>query len=171
MKRGVYKLRITCANDYPGNMSEAAASIAALRPRGAVCCLRGEGCIAVTAYWKHWPCVFPQHGPGRKLKRLIALEDWQRDIVEEHPGPFLRGLFHSAGCRITNWTVRPVAGAPKRYEYPRYFFSNASTDIIALCGWALDLLHIAWRLPRPDLLSVARRADVAALDAHVGPKY
>ncbi len=58
----------------------------------------------------------------------------------------------------------------KRYEYPRYMFSNESGDIIRLCGWALDLLGIAWRMPRPNLLSVARREAVAALDVHVGPK-
>ena len=29
--------------------------------------------------WKHWPCLFPQHGPGRKHERKIRLEAWQRD--------------------------------------------------------------------------------------------
>jgi hypothetical protein len=90
--------------------------------------------------------------------------------VRRHAGRFLRGLFHSEGCRVTNWTVRPVAGQPKRYEYPRYFFSNSSTDIIGLCAWALDLLEIPWRMARPNMLSVARREAVAALDVHVGPK-
>jgi hypothetical protein len=36
--------------------------------------------------------------------RTIALEDWQQEIVDDHPGPFLRGLIHSDGCRMTNWT-------------------------------------------------------------------
>jgi hypothetical protein len=66
------------------------------------------GCVIITAGWKHWPCLFPQHGPGRKHERAIVLDDWQRAIVEEHPGRFLRGLFHSDGCRITNWTVRQL---------------------------------------------------------------
>ena len=52
------------------------------------------------------------------------LEDSQRELVQLDPRPFLRGLFHSDGCRVTNWTVRLVGGAPKRYDYPRYFFSN-----------------------------------------------
>ncbi len=38
------------------------------------------------------------------------LEDWQRDIVEEHPAEFLRGLFHSDGSRVRNWATRMVAG-------------------------------------------------------------
>jgi hypothetical protein len=67
--------------------------------------------------------------------------------------------------------VRPLLAGPKRYEYPRYFFSNESADIIGLCTWALDLLGIAWRLPRVNAVSVARREAVAALDAFVGPKY
>lgn len=128
------------------------------------------GCVNVTTSWKHWPCLFPQHGPGRKHDRPILLEPWQRQIVEHYPGALLRGLFHSDGCRITNWTVRQLPTGPKRYEYPRYFFSNKSPDIIAICGWALDLLDIAWRLPRPNALSVARRDAVARLDQYVGPK-
>ena len=86
-----------------------------------------------------------------------------------HPGRFLRGLFNSDGCRVANWAIRPVAGQLKRYEYPRYMFSNESADIMALCQWALDLLGIAWRMPRPNALSVAQKA-VALLDEQVGPK-
>src|SRR3712207_7199029 len=40
-----------------------------------------------------------QHGPGRKHLRPIQLEDWQRELVRRHPASFLRGLFHSDGCR------------------------------------------------------------------------
>jgi hypothetical protein len=52
--------------------------------------------------WTHWPCVFPQHGPGRKHNRKIALEDWQQKIVDRHSGMFLRSLFHSDGSRFVN---------------------------------------------------------------------
>ena len=58
----------------------------------------------------------------------------------------------------------------KRYEYPRYFFSNKSLDILALCCGALHRLGIAYRRPRWDQVSVARREAVAALDVWVGPK-
>jgi hypothetical protein len=90
--------------------------------------------------------------------------------VARHPGRFLRGLFHSDGCRISNWTRRRVAGEWKRYEYPRYVFTNKSQDILGLCAAALDQLGIAYTRPRADTISVARRAAVAALDVHVGPK-
>jgi hypothetical protein len=84
---------------------------------------------------------FPQHHPGRKHERPIILKQkWQQEIVDKHPGPFLRGLIHPDGCRITNWATRPVAGELKRYEYPRYFLSNKSLDILALCCAALAAL-------------------------------
>ncbi|MCM0674431.1 hypothetical protein NCC78_06980 [Micromonospora phytophila] len=114
----------------------------------------------------HWPCLLPQHGPGKKHKRPILLTDWQKEIVTAHPGDFVRGLFHSDGCRTSNRVT--VRG--KEYVYPRYMFSNESADIMGLCQWALDLLGIAWRMNRRNSLSVARREAVVALDRHVGPK-
>jgi len=98
------------------------------------------------------------------------MQQWQRQIVERYPGPLLRGMFHSDGCRVTNWTVRETLSGPKRYEYPRYLFSNESEDILGICSDALDLLGIDWRRPRRNMLSVARREAVARLDQHVGPK-
>jgi hypothetical protein len=106
-----------------------------------------------------------------KHTRAIVLQPWQQKIVDERTGAFLRGLFHSDGCRITNWTHRPVAGELKRYEYPRYLFCNESQDILALCSAALDRLEIAHRRPKPNTISVARREAVSALDAFVGPKF
>lgn len=114
--------------------------------------------------------MFPQHGPGRTHLRRILLEPWQRDIGTEHPDHLPRGLFHSDGCRITNWTVRPLRDGPKRYEYARYFFSNESRDVMSICTSALDQLGIDWRMPRANLLSVARRDAVASLDLYVGQK-
>jgi hypothetical protein len=38
--------------------------------------VRKEGCTEVTASSKHWPCLFPQHGPGRKHERKIELTPW-----------------------------------------------------------------------------------------------
>jgi Homeodomain-like domain len=170
MRRDVYQLRITCDDKYPRIIAEATLSMHRVRPIARIFLNPQVGCTNVCSYWKHWPTVFPQHGPGPKHLRDITLEPWQRKIVEIEPGRFLRGLFHSDGCRVRNWTVRTVNGSPKRYEYPRYFFSNQSEDIIALCTWALDLLAIPWRMPRGDMLSVARREAVAALDDLVGPK-
>ena len=129
------------------------------------------GCIEVKSYSEHWVCLFPQHGPGRKHERPIVLEDWQKLVLGAHPKEFMRGLIHSDGCRVTNWTTRMVAGVKKRYEYPRYHFTNESGDIRDLFTDTLDALGIEWRYNDRNTISIARRESVAALDAFVGPKY
>lgn len=169
LRRDVFSLRISCCDRYPRLIDECVASTQLVRP-GKVFLTAKQGCVDVTSMWKHWPCLFPQHGPGRKHERPIVLEPWQTEIVTAHPGPFLRGLFHSDGCRIVNWTTKTVAGQVKRYDYPRYFFVNRSPDILGLCSWALDLLAIEHRFSTLESISVARRAAVTALDEHVGPK-
>ncbi len=143
----------------------------AVHPRNSVCRVQRQGYVMVTGYSKHWPCLFPQHGPGKKHERPIALETWQREIVATHPWELVRGLVHSDGCRITNWTTKIVAGARKRYEYPRYFFTNRSDDIRKMYTDTLDQLGVAWRQTNAWNISVARRDSVALMDAHVGPKY
>jgi hypothetical protein len=66
--------------------------------------------------------------------------------------------------------VNQVTVRGKRYAYPRYFFSNESADIMALCGAALDRIGAEWRQNRPNSLSVARAPGVALLDTFIGPK-
>jgi len=143
----------------------------AVRPDNSVCMIQKEGCVEVVSTSKHWPCLFPQHGPGRKHERKIELEPWQQEIVDRYPGDFARGLFHSDGCRLINRVRRPVKGGERWYEYPRYLFVNRSADIHRLCGEALDRLGVAWRFSKPTTISVARREAVARLDEFVGPKY
>lgn len=169
-RRGVFALSIYNDAAYVNLSAEIAATLRLVKPGGRPHTRQVPGCLVTTMSWKHWPCLIPQHGPGRKHERPMVLEDWQRELVGRHPGRFLRGLFHSDGCRFTNWTTREVAGRQKRYEYPRYMFTNKSADILALCGWALDLLQIEWRMASHKNLSVARRDSVRKLDKHVGPK-
>ena len=132
--------------------------------------MRAPGVVVVQGNWKHWPCLFPQHGPGRKHERPIRLEEWQVDVVTAFPAPFLRGLFHSDGARVANWATRVVRGELKRYDYARWQFTNRSDDILALCGWALDLAGVAWRRSGPWTVSVSRKEAVAALDDLIGLK-
>lgn len=171
----VPNLMITCTESWPGLMDACEAAMRAVFPENSTCRVRKTGCSNVKVYSKHLHCLFPQHGPGKKHERRIVLEPWQQGIVDAHPWEFIRGLIHSDGCRITNWTTRMVAGERKRYEYPRYFFSNVSTDIRRLYTDTLDKLGVAWTLCTrngdPFNISVARKASVALMDAHVGPKY
>jgi hypothetical protein len=92
-------------------------------------------------------------------------------MVTELPGQFARGLFHSDGYRGINRVRRALPDGDHWYEYPRYLFTNESTDILELCGAALDRLGVDWRSAKSDVISVAKRDAVARLDAHVGPKY
>ncbi|ARZ70638.1 hypothetical protein SMD11_5045 [Streptomyces albireticuli] len=174
-RRGVYALRIACADAWPGLIKSCRDAMASVRPANKVCVIRKQGCVMVTSYSKHWPCLFPQHGPGKKHERPIALAPWQRDLVDSHPWEFIRGLIHSDGCRITNWTVRLVGGERKRYEYTRYFFTNKSDDIRDLYCETLDKVGVEWKMTRrgkdPFNISVARRDSVALMDLCVGPKH
>jgi hypothetical protein len=102
---------------------------------------------------------------------MIAMVPWQQTIVAANPGSFVRGLFHSDGCRLINRVRRKVAGEDCWYEYPRYFLANESADILRLCGQALDELDVSWRMARRNNLAVSRREAVARLDEFVGPKY
>ncbi|MFP4074134.1 MAG: transcriptional regulator, partial [Actinomycetota bacterium] len=84
-RRGVFQLRVTCDLKYPDIVNEVAVHIVIVRGVDKVSFATRTGCVDVYAHWKHWPCVFPQHGPGRKHERAIELQAWQREIVTDHP--------------------------------------------------------------------------------------
>jgi hypothetical protein len=164
----VYRLTVAMDALYPEIIDECQRAIAAIVP-GAFPRAQPQPksrCVFVVKYSKRWPCLFPQHGPGRKHERAIVLSAWQRILVERDPEQFVRGLIHSDGCRFTN----PVRHGEKLYTYPRYNFSNASADIRKLFCDACDLLGVEWRVMNARNISVARRASVARLDEFVGPK-
>jgi hypothetical protein len=165
-----FALRVSCDEKYPAIIDDVSRCLAAVRPNGRIHHVKAAGCVVVQSAWRHWPCLIPQHGPGRKHERSIVLEDWQRDLVQVHPDAFLRGLIHSDGSRSRNWAQRPVAGEMKRYYYPRWQFTNVSADIRELCCWALDLVEIPWRQSNLKTISVPTRAGVARLDELIGLK-
>lgn len=169
--RGVFNLHVYNDRTYAACIAHIQELMRAVKPGGRPHTRKVPGCLVITVSWKHWPCLFPQHGPGRKHDREIVLAEWQREIVAEHPGDFLRGLLHSDGSRVANWTRRTVAGQTRRYDYPRWQFVNTSDDIRALCCWALDLVGVAWRRSNERTVSVSRRSDVARLDTLIGRKH
>jgi hypothetical protein len=170
-RRDVFALHIFCCDDWPGLLAAAKSAMSVVMPASSVFGVRRVGMTEVKSYSKHWPCLFPQHGPGRKHTRPIGLAGWQRAIVERYPGDFARGLFHSDGWRGVNRVHRAWGTGERSHEYPRYLFVNKSADILQLCGHTLDQLGVAWRYSRPTVISVARREAVARLDQFVGPKY
>ncbi|HZX06541.1 transcriptional regulator [Kribbella sp.] len=166
-RRGVFTLQIANDEGYPDLNQEIFETIQLVKPTARPCPRRRAGVVLTEARWKHWPCLFPQHGPGRKHLRKIELVGWQREIVAAYPEQLVRGLFHSDGCRFVNWASKPDG---RRYYYVRYMFSNESEDIRKILTDALDQLGIAWRQPRANAIAVSRKEAVMALDGFVGPK-
>jgi hypothetical protein len=164
--RGVFRLRIATCDDYPEIRERCIESVTAVMPGRKVGCQPGDGCTEVWCFSKHWPCLFPQHGPGRKHERSIELTQWQVDVLNLFPLEFVAGLIHSDGCRCINNVV--TRGKP--YSYPRYFFTNSSADILSLCAVAFDVIGVNWRQNNWNSLSVAQRDSVAYLDTFIGPK-
>ncbi len=145
-RRGLLALHIYNDKRYVDLNSRIAELMRAVKPNSRPHTRLVPGCVITTVSWRHWACLFP------------------------HPADFLRGLFHSDGCRVNNWATRIVAGEQKRYDYPRWQFSNMSEDIMRWCGEALDLLDVPWRRTSRKILSVSTRAGVARLDELIGPK-
>lgn len=161
--RRTWRLRITLDKKYPRIVDHCREAIDILFPEQRASVVpRHTGCVDVSQYSNHWPCLFPQHGPGRKHSRPIRLEPWQQTLVSEAIEEFIRGLIDSDGCRVVanDRGVRSV----------RYHFSNRSDDIRGLFCTALDTLRIPWTHNSTYQIAVYRKAATARLDEFVGPK-
>lgn len=149
-------------------MEECENAIVAVSPMNRVARQYRDGVTLLSCYSKHWPCLFPQHGPGPKHTRRIVLQPWQvRVAMEQHPHQFVRGLIHSDGWRGVN-RVRGANG--EQYEYSRYQFSNHSEDILQLFVQGCAVLGVETKRMNRYNISVNKRASVARLDEFVGPK-
>lgn len=74
MKR-VWRLRIVLDAKYPDIIDECRQAInSVMRGQEAAVLRRADHSVEVSMYSKHWPCLFPQHGPGKKHHRQITLE-------------------------------------------------------------------------------------------------
>ena len=131
----------------------------------------GGSCAVIGVYSNHLPCLFPQHGRGKKHSRPIVLEDWQQAIVERQPWSLLRGLIWSDGCSFIN--------RHGKYEDLGYAFSNRSVDLLDLFAATCDRLGLEYRRyePRPvgdhvrvGMVRINRREPVARFFEHVGIK-
>jgi hypothetical protein len=162
--RDVFRLRIALDVKYPGIVNECAAAMQAVVPWNKVHCqITPKNYVEVHTYSKSWPCLFPQHGPGKKHERRITLRDWQQELVDLAPALLIRGLIHSDGCRFTNT-------GSYGWECPRYVFTNFSDDIKRIFCETCDKLDLHWTTAPPKSVYVSRKPDVAKLDEFVGPK-
>jgi hypothetical protein len=163
-----WSLNVACCDAYPGLMAECETSMRAVlarAPAGAASGLSGhQGLLPPLAV------LLPQHGPRPQARAPIRLERWQQDVVAEHPGRLLRGLFHSDGWRGDNvavhrkggtscaTAVRGTSSRPQR-RHPAHLHRRPRPAGRGLAA------------QRPGGSASARRGAVAALDQHVGLKY
>ncbi|MBI2782106.1 MAG: transcriptional regulator [Chloroflexi bacterium] len=167
--RHVWRLRIFQDKRYTSLVGQCREAIRSITQRDAGT-VGKLGCVEIYSNWKHWLCLFPQHGAGPKHRRRIELRTWQLELVRRHPRELLRGLIQSDGCRSINRVRRPTRDGIKEYQYARYYFTNASPEIRGLFASACDLVDVDWRVMTERVISVARRSSVEALDAFIGPK-
>lgn len=164
-QRRHWRLRIVMDARYPGIIDECCRGMEELLPGKCTYRLhrKDSACVEVSMGWKHWPCLFTQHGPGKKHDRRILLEAWQENLLSSSHESFLRGLVHSDGCR--------VVANDRGVKSVRYHFSNRSEDIKNLFCASLSHLDIHWTRPSDRQIAVYRKADVAKLDRFIGPKF
>lgn len=86
------------------------------------------------------------------------------------PYDFLRGLIHSDGCRVTNRFIVDLPSGRREYAYPRYFFTNMSSDIRGLFCTYCERLAVRCTRSNYKTISVADRRSVALLDSFIGAK-
>jgi Homeodomain-like domain-containing protein len=159
--RGVYRIRFSLDTRYPQIIAECVGAISAVMPANRVGQVSHGTWVEVYCYSKAWSRLFPQHGPGKKHERRIALVDWQEELVDRWPEQLLRGLIHSDGCRFQN--------SGTNWSWPRYAFNQLSDDIREIFCQTCDRLGVHWTRAK-NTIYVSRKADVATLDEFIGPK-
>lgn len=158
-----FRIRISQDPKYTGLVARCAIALGKVLPHNRVGVGPSGATTVIGAYTRHAICLFPQHGLGKKHLRKIELVEWQEAIVARHDWQFVAGLLHSDGCRAIN----RVGGG----EYPRWHFSNVSSDIHGLYRASLDRLGIPWTIAGCGReTNVGRRAAVAEVDRNVPMK-
>ena len=158
-----FRLRISLDARHPGVVADAVAALrrSFVSNRVGVVTADGGSTMVVSVYNGHLPCLLPQHGPGPKHLRRIALEGWQEAIVAEAPFDFLRGCIWSDGCTFINRTGQ--------YAYLTADFCNSSSDIRGLFANACDAAELDYRM-NGDRVRINRRASVERLVSRIGTK-
>ena len=68
--RRVWRLRVVLDAKYPAIIERCRQAIDMLMPGQRARAMQlPKNCVEVSLYSKHWPCLFPQHGPGKKHTR------------------------------------------------------------------------------------------------------
>ena len=156
LPRNVFKLRVACTERYPELVRQCELAMAQVLPNKVGRIKQtNERYWEVYSFSKHWPCLFPQHGPGRKHERRIELTRWQQELVDRDPRPLVRGLLHSDGCRVLNWvngtpypattsaTCRRTSGGSSGGRATSWGSSGGRTTRSA-CRWPGGTVSLSW---------------------------
>jgi Homeodomain-like domain len=163
-----WRLRITLDERYPGIIRDTHQMLDRCFPDNRVDVVSGSGaCVYTSVYNSHLPCLIPQHAPGKKHERRIALEAWQLAVLFAEPWRFVRGCIRSDGCAFVNRTGR--------HEYLSYDFSNRSAEIAKMFVFTCRLVGLRPRWTHNAKrgvwdVRINRRSDVALMTEHVGLK-
>jgi len=159
----VYRLRLALDARYPHIIEETTSLLVRSFPHSSIGAIREDrgATRTLSVYSLHLPCLFPQHGPGKKHHRRLTLETWQERLVERAPWAFLRGCIRSDGSTFINTTGR--------YRYLTYDFCNYSEDIRGMFTWACELVDLRYRAAGKRV-RINRRESVERLVEHVGIK-
>jgi hypothetical protein len=165
--KGVYRIRITLDNAYSMIIKRVRNSLQNLYPSNRVSVVPHsvDSCSYVSCYSKNLICYFPQHGPGKKHQREIFLTEWQQTIVDASPAEFLRGLYHSDGCRSHR--------IDKRYNTSNlvYKVDNLSQDILDLVKSTCEKMELHYTQPsKGNYVAVSRQRDTQQLESILGIK-
>lgn len=167
------RLRIALDTKYPRIIADIKALLGRCFPGNPVgeVSVHGGTMVYVSLYCSHLPCLLPQHGLGMKHQRKIVLEQWQQDIVDAAPWPFIRGCIRTDGCSFIN---RTDIHRDEPYEYLSYQFCNMSTDIVDLFVAQCERVGVFTRVNRSRRglwdVRINRRDSVALMLEHVGIK-
>lgn len=164
MKR-TFRLRIFQDVRYKNLIKDQILAIQKLLPNNKVNIRTGkDNCTTICVYSNLIPILFPQHGPGMKHTRKIKLQDWQKEIIEEYPKPFIKGLIISDGCRYEK--ISPIL----KKVYIRYEFTNISQDIKDIFQWACSLIGVSTRVSNYKNIAVCKIKDNQIMESFIGKK-
>ena len=160
--KGVWRLRIFQDQRYVSLIRQCAGAILSSRSVEAGT-VRRLGCVEIYSNWKHWLCLFPQHGPGPKHRRRFVCRTgssarptlcrWTRCAVLSSP---------TAAARSTGSADRPWTGS--RNTNTSATTSPMPRRISGMFADACDLVGVEHRVMTERVISVARRSSVEILD-------
>ena len=130
------------------------------------------GCVVITVGLEALAVPVPAARPRAQARAPDrARATGSRTIVEAFPAAFLRGLFHSDGCRVNNWATRDGRRREEALRLPALAVHQQlrRTSASSAAGRSISSTSRGGS-PTAKTISVSRREGVARLDELIGLK-